>query len=448
MSKNIIGIKQADGTFYPILTRGKPAKKRLQITTASDNQTAAQITLFCASDESFSDAEYVDTLMIEGLKPHEKRAVDIDFVVSLDENDELSAEVYDKESGGSTNSAVSLVAIGSNNTEAENTFGISDEPVPFDSDTSSDALGLADLDDFDLPDPATISDDTPVTDSAGDDDLNFDINDPSLYTNETVADDAFADDSSADETYEAIAATAGATAASITPDMSAFSVSNDGYDDIADEYDKTYEDIAAAAGVAKSADEELFNSDDNYNSSEAPDLFSDQQSSDSGFSDFDFLDPNAGKSRIPLVPVICVICAIISLLSCIFIWLAGSRNKEPLQPLVVDKAPAVKYQSVTVVTEKPEPVDAALIDRISSAYSAKEDSIVIIDAPVVVPAPASRRASEKDTKDYQIKWGDTLWDIADTFYKNPWMYEKIARTNNIKNPDFILSGTWIKIPPQ
>ena len=64
MSKNIIGIKQADGTFYPILTRGKPAKKRLQITTASDNQTAAQITLFCASDESFSDAEYVDTLMI------------------------------------------------------------------------------------------------------------------------------------------------------------------------------------------------------------------------------------------------------------------------------------------------------------------------------------------------------------------------------------------------
>ena len=447
MSKNIIGIKQADGTFYPILTRGKPAKKRLQITTASDNQTAAQITLFCASDESFSDAEYVDTLMIEGLKPHEKKAVDIDFVVSLDENDELSAEVYDKESGGSTNSAVSLVAIDANSSKAENDFGISDEPLPFDSGTSDDALGLADLDDFDLPDPASISDDEPAADNA-DDDLNFDINDPSLYTNESVADDAFADDSSADETYEAIAATAGATAASITPDMSAFSVSDDDYDEIADEYDKTYEDIAAAAGVAKSADEKLFDSDDDYSSSEAPDLFSDQQSSGSGFSDFDFLDPNAGKSRLPLVPIICVICAIISLLSCIFIWLVGSKNKEPLQPLVVEKAPSVKYQSVTVVTEKPEPVDAALIDRISSAYSAKEDSIVIIDAPVVIPAPASRTASAKDTKDYQIKWGDTLWDIADTFYKNPWMYEKIAKANNIKNPDFILSGTWIKIPPQ
>ena len=75
MSKNIIGIKQADGTFYPILTRGNPAKKRLQITTASDNQTVAQIKLFCASDESFSDAEYVDTLIIDGLIPQEKQAV-------------------------------------------------------------------------------------------------------------------------------------------------------------------------------------------------------------------------------------------------------------------------------------------------------------------------------------------------------------------------------------
>ena len=421
MSKNIIGIKQADGTFYPILTRGKPAKKRLQITTASDNQTAAQITLFCASDESFSDAEYVDTLMIEGLKPHEKRAVDIDFVVTLDENDELSAEVYDKESGGSTNSAVSLVTIDAGS--SENNLSISDEPMPYDTDTGSDdALGLADLDNFDLPEPdfSDNSDEQPLND----DDLNFDINDPSLYTDESVADDAFADDSFSDETYEAIAKTAGIGAA--TSAESALLASDDNYD--IHDYDAP---------------------DFDAQPDDAPDLFSDEPPSTSGgFSDFDFLDPNAGKAKIPLVPIICVICAIISLLSCFFIWWFSSRNKQPLPPLVVEKAPAVRYQSVTVVTEKPEPVDAALIDRISSSASAKEDTIVIIDAPVVIPAPAAKSVSAKDTKDYQIKWGDTLWDIADTFYKNPWMYDKIAKANNIKNPDFILSGTWIKIPPQ
>lgn len=430
MSKNIIGIKQADGTFYPILKRGTPAKKRLQITTASDNQTAAQITLFCASDESFSDAEYVDTLMIEGLKPHEKRAVDIDFVVSIDENDELSAEVYDKESGGSTNSAVSLVAIGTNS--SDNDLSISDEPVPFDASTNAgdDSLALADLDDFDLPEPDFAdggNEQAPDGDSQAlsNDDLNFDINDPSLYTDESVADDAFADDAFADETYEAIAETAGVGAAATASAESAHLASDDNYD--IPDYDGTDHDAL---------------------SDDAPDLFSDEPAAASGgFSDFDFLDPNAGKSKIPLVPVICVVCAIISLLSCIFIWLFSQKNKQPLPPLTVEKAPAVRYQSVTVVTEKPEPVDAALIDRISSTSLAKEDSIVIIDAPVVIPAPASKTVSEKDTKDYQIKWGDTLWDIADTFYKNPWMYDKIAKANNIKNPDFILSGTWIKIPP-
>jgi len=421
MSKNIIGIKQADGTFYPILTRGKPAKKRLQVTTASDNQTAAQITLFCASDESFSDAEYVDTLMIEGLKPHEKRAVDIDCIISLDENDELSAEVYDKESGESTNSAVSLITLDANNSGIEDDLYISDDPVSFgtDDETGSDTLSLADLDDFDLPEPA----DFPETENTSDsdinaDDLNFDINDSSLFTDESVDDNAFADDSFSDDTYEAIAETTGFGAEAGAE--SALLASDDDYD--IPDYNATDSSV-----------------------SDAPDLFADQPAS-GGFSDFDFLDPNSGKAKIPVIPVICVICAIISLLSCLFIWIFGSKNKQPLPPLTVEKTPSVKYQSVTVVTEKPEPVDAALIDRIN-ASSAKENSIVIIDAPVVIPAPASRTVSAKDTKDYQIKWGDTLWDIADTFYKNPWMYDKIAQANNIKNPDFILSGTWIKIPP-
>jgi len=49
---------------------------------------------------------------------------------------------------------------------------------------------------------------------------------------------------------------------------------------------------------------------------------------------------------------------------------------------------------------------------------------------------------------YRIKWGDTLWDIADAYYKNPWRYPRIARYNNIKNPDYIISGTTIRIPAE
>ena len=49
---------------------------------------------------------------------------------------------------------------------------------------------------------------------------------------------------------------------------------------------------------------------------------------------------------------------------------------------------------------------------------------------------------------YKIKWGDTLWDIADTYYKNPWRYKYIAKFNHIKDPDYIISGTYITIPAE
>jgi lysM domain protein len=49
---------------------------------------------------------------------------------------------------------------------------------------------------------------------------------------------------------------------------------------------------------------------------------------------------------------------------------------------------------------------------------------------------------------YLIKWGDTLWDLSDTYYRNPWLYPIIARENKIKNPDLIIAGTYINIPPR
>jgi hypothetical protein len=49
---------------------------------------------------------------------------------------------------------------------------------------------------------------------------------------------------------------------------------------------------------------------------------------------------------------------------------------------------------------------------------------------------------------YKIRWGDTLWDISEAFYRNPWLYPNIVRFNNIRNPDLIVSGKTIRIPPR
>ncbi|MCX7656030.1 MAG: LysM peptidoglycan-binding domain-containing protein, partial [Treponemataceae bacterium] len=68
------------------------------------------------------------------------------------------------------------------------------------------------------------------------------------------------------------------------------------------------------------------------------------------------------------------------------------------------------------------------------------------------PAPVSRyrvpTTIPKEGVLYTIRWGDTLWDIAEAFYRNPWLYSRIARFNKIKNPNHIISGTTIRIPPK
>jgi hypothetical protein len=84
------------------------------------------------------------------------------------------------------------------------------------------------------------------------------------------------------------------------------------------------------------------------------------------------------------------------------------------------------------------------------------------DMPPESPEPAPRRSGRnppvasynvpatipREGYPYRIRWGDTLWDISEAFYRNPWLYPRIARFNTIRNPDFIISGTTIKIPPR
>ncbi|MCL2130010.1 MAG: LysM peptidoglycan-binding domain-containing protein, partial [Treponema sp.] len=92
------------------------------------------------------------------------------------------------------------------------------------------------------------------------------------------------------------------------------------------------------------------------------------------------------------------------------------------------------------------------------------EPVPVIQAPANAPAPAAPQARVRPAPpvasynvpsvipaegvNYRIRWGDTLWDIAAAFYRNPWLYPRIARFNNIRNPDLIISGTTIRIPPR
>ena len=79
---------------------------------------------------------------------------------------------------------------------------------------------------------------------------------------------------------------------------------------------------------------------------------------------------------------------------------------------------------------------------------AKENEIVVPPTPQVVPVVPAAKPESKKNISYKIKWGDTLWDISDAYYRNPWKYRKIANYNRIRNPDHIIAGTTIIIPAE
>ena len=94
-----IGIKLADGSFYPILEDNTPSEKTLELTTAHNNQIKVMVDLYRSATCSMDDAEYVDSLQIENLVAHPNGEPDISFSISVDEDNQLSAKIVDKETG-------------------------------------------------------------------------------------------------------------------------------------------------------------------------------------------------------------------------------------------------------------------------------------------------------------------------------------------------------------
>ena len=126
-------------------------------------------------------------------------------------------------------------------------------------------------------------------------------------------------------------------------------------------------------------------------------------------------------------------------------------QQEPPPPAPVVQAPAPQPAAVDPPPPVPEtPVVAAPVPVIEAPAKAP-----VVAAPVSRQRPTPPVASykvpsviPKEGAPYRIRWGDTLWDIAAAFYRNPWLYPRIARFNNIRNPDLIISGTTIRVPPR
>lgn len=623
-----IGIKLADGTFYPIMEEGKPVEKTLGLTTVNDNQTRVIVDVYRSKTGTMKDAEYVDSLQIDNLVAHPNGTADIKLNIGLDENNKLHAEMIDPETGGTSNANVTLVSrtleerleptnydvkLEDKNTAEEDAL----ENLPEDKENIPEEPAE---EDFELPDfeenndepiienpisEETLPDENPLEEPLAEynddtteafSDEGFDLPDfeenapsdeeisiPVAEEENSEPETQAEDENSEDRTDTAGAASAGAGAAlgllgaasllkkqeeektekseetagsepefkepeytepedDATIEADKIEAEPESSDAAAEDSTENFElpdfeeadspeaasETTEAAEAEEPAEPEPMKSeptaedstvtaaepeheaenagneadtktsepselddfdlpdfDDNSNSEPEndeksvmdDDAFFDSITADdedkskaeeadstlvnnntpSSGINFDGLydkETAAGnssesnyeteseeikkKTKTPVI--ICIVCAIICILATLLIlFVVPSKynllnkhdNQEP------DAAEIQQPEETTEIQEEPEP----------AVIESKEEEIVVAPEPEqVIPEPPKEPENKPADITYKIKWGDTLWDIADSYYKNPWNYKKIARYNNIKNPDYIISGTTITIP--
>lgn len=448
-----IGIKLADGSFYPVLEDNTPSEKKLELTTAHNNQTKVMVDLYRSATCSMDDAEYVDSLQIENLVARPNGEADIKFTISLDEDNQLSAKIVDSETGNESNTTITLVSRTLEERLVTDEYGINDSNSNKAGAVAAGAVAAGGLlaaaaamrekvkDETEVEEEPVVEnvddgvpfgDETLVEEAA----VEKSVSNEEISADETIIDETFADEALADDT--------------ITED-------NSGLPDM----DFDIPDDTTETETPEMPDD-FFNTDDLDNTEERQETMKDPT--------FDSVSPAAGglnfdglydeetergtpaengadevkkKTKVPVI--ICIICAIICIIATLLILFI-----IPSKYNLITKKHA-KEAGTTVTIEEPAPEAEPIPEPEPEPVvpEAKEDEIIIIEkAEEVVPAQPPVAEEKPKNITYKIKWGDTLWDIADTYYKNPWKYKYIARYNGIKNPDYIISGTKIVIPAE
>jgi hypothetical protein len=200
--------------------------------------------------------------------------------------------------------------------------------------------------------------------------------------------------------------------------------------------------------------------EDDRENDEIPDFDLEDQGNPSGLYDRDASPGRlVEKKKFPwLLAIIAaaLLLAIGSVLCLLFLADRGTAIRRRLSRPVAATAPAAPEPSAPAPTlpPTPEPAPVAPVQTPRSAppviSAAQQPSGPEADRTRTVPPSAPNRALPAIPQEgilYKIRWGDTLWDISEAFYRNPWMYTRIARFNTIRNPDFIISGKTIRIPP-
>jgi hypothetical protein len=323
-----IGIKIANGEFYPIIEENSTVKKRLILTTVHDKQRSVQIDLYKSFTKTMADALYIGSLVVENIKPKPRGEPSIEMVISSNAHGDITADAIDMDTssrGEHQVLSVSLKSLDESNRELE------------------------------IPDFELEQNEEPPT---------------GLYSR-------------------------------------AREIKN---------YQETEE-----------------------------------------------------SRKFPVLPFILL--GVVVLLVILAVWFfflrqrgifpvvfffeeTGTAAVSPVPPPPAVQPPAAqdsgpaRQAPAQIPPPPPAPVQPPPLIQAPPVQAAPRPPASRTRPPAPVSSYKVPAAIPREGAPYKIRWGDTLWDISEAFYRSPWLYPRIARFNNIRNPDLIISGTTIRIPPR
>jgi hypothetical protein len=409
----MIGIKLADGNFYPVLeeAQGKALTKRLILSTAYNEQRSAQIDFFRNSEKAMRTAVYIGSVVVDNIKASADNQLELILSSRPSSNsapfNEVSAEIVNLATGGRyyLEAALEMDMIKEADTEPpEEEIAIVDR---FTSKDDEDAIVITAK--------------------------------PGQY--ETVAEELPANEAPpADETPpEAIPVEEAPAVEEPVP--------------VAEELDSAVDEPVSAVEEIPTAEElEIIEELQSVQAKEADPEENKPSAANPPKA------AKAGRSMVLLiVAAACGLVALAAVLVYLFVIkpspaakrapamgevpIPKSAEKEPsfdeMFPAVPE--PVRPQQSVAAVPEPPPAVSPA-----ASVAAAPEPPPA---APAAAPPAAPPEASAASIT-HKVRWGDTLWDIAAKYYGDPWLYRRIAKENGLTNANKLVSGTVVKIPPR
>jgi hypothetical protein len=150
LAGSTIGIKIADGSYYPVLAEGFTGTKRLTLTTVKDGQDRVQIDLYRGEGHTLDNAQYIGSLIIENIPPAAQGEPEIELILGLDADGELTAEASDRSTGESQTFSIGMRTLEEDETYEVPEFVVEprepeDAVEPGPSGEADDGLALEDL---------------------------------------------------------------------------------------------------------------------------------------------------------------------------------------------------------------------------------------------------------------------------------------------------------------